>query len=83
LGQDTPTTEIVIEVLIDDVGINNPPLGVRYTRLATLTWVDTPPAGISTYTFSVSEVGGANIEEVTFSDRALNATIFPIGSSLS
>lgn len=82
LGQDTPVTETVVQVTINDEGINNPELGISYTRLASITWVDTPPAGITTYTFSVAVSINSNIERVIYSNRALNAIIFPIGSSL-
>lgn len=82
LGQDTPVTETVVQVTINDEGINNPELGISYSRLASITWVDTPPAGITTYTFRVAGSGNANIQTVRYSNRALNAIIFPIGSSL-
>lgn len=82
LGQNTPTVETIVRVRVHDGNVNNTPSGNSYTRLVSITWVDTPPAGISTYTFRVSGSGQENIESVTFSNRALNAIIFPIGSSL-
>ncbi len=82
LGQTTPITTPIIRVDVTDV-LSIPQGGDFYTRLASLTWVDTPPAGISTYIFRVTAIGFNNIESLKYSNRALNAVIFPISSSLN
>ena len=83
LGQDTPMNESIVAVTVQDDELNNPPSINSYTRLVTLTWVDTPPAGITSYSLRAVALSNGEIANVTFSNRALNAIIFPVGSSLS
>lgn len=85
LGQDSPTLTNLVEIRIEDDELNNTEGagGNDYTRIASLSWVDTPPAGINTYFLDTIEIGTANIESRTYSNRSLNATIFPIGNALN
>jgi hypothetical protein len=84
-GQDTPAFTDIVTITIRDDELNNPVAagGNDYTRIASLTWVDTPPAGINTYSLETVAIGTDNIESRTYSNRSLNATIFPIGNALN
>jgi hypothetical protein len=83
LGQDTPTQTTVLTVKIRDDALNNPPGGNSYTRLVAFTWVDTPPAGISTYALDTGASTAIRILNRSYSNRSLSATIFPIGNVLA
>ena len=85
LGQDEPEVTSLVVIEIRDDELNNPVAagGNDYTRIASLTWVDTPPAGINTYSLETVAIGTDNIESRTYSNRSLNATIFPIGNALN
>lgn len=85
LGQDSPTVTNLVVIRIEDDELNNTEGagGNDYTRIASLTWVDTPPAGINTYSLETVAIGTDNIESRTYSNRSLNATIFPIGNALN
>ena len=84
-GQDTTTSTELIIIRIRDDELNNPEGtgGNDYTRIASLTWVDIPPAGINTYSLETVGIVTDNIESRTYSNRSLNATIFPIGYALN
>lgn len=83
LGQTTPDVTNLVTVNVTDENINNPAGGTNYTRLANLTWVATPPAGITTYIFRITAAASNHISIVTYTNRALNAIVFPIDSSLN
>jgi hypothetical protein len=83
LGQDTPVQTTVLMAKVKDDELNNPPGGNNYTRLAAFTWVDTPPAGISTYVLDAFGSVASRISSRNYTNRSLNATIFPIGNALS
>jgi hypothetical protein len=85
LGQDSPTVTNLVVIRIEDDELNNTEGagGNDYTRIASLTWVDTPPAGINTYFLDTVEIGTNHIESRTYSNRSLNAIIFPIGNALN
>jgi hypothetical protein len=77
------TNLVVIRIEDDELNNTEGAGGNDYTRIASLTWVDTPPAGINTYSLDTVEIGTRNIESRTYSNRSLNATIFPIGNALN
>jgi hypothetical protein len=76
LGQDTPAQTTVLTTKIKDDALNNPPGGNSYSRIVAFTWVDIPPAGISTYAFDTGGSAAIRILNRNYTNRSLSATIF-------